>query len=183
MDRILESKHIRELLISGFELGNPDCAVIALHDAIEHLELINTSLSKASLARLLTLPRLRVFALSMSDITGADFTPQRGSSTLETIAISRTPISNDFGLFAAQCPKLSALNVTGESIDDGFVTALGVHRALEHLALADSSITDTSLALVQQMPALRSVGLPRNTVSQQGIDNLKKVRPNLVIVY
>jgi len=182
LEQSLAQRTVKDLYMRGYALSDADCQAIAGGQSIEQLNLVRVRLSNQGLARLLAAPRIRHVSIGSSEITDREFPAHAGSPTLEWISIG-APISNNFGSFAARCPKLTSLGVKGESVDDRFVMALGGHSALEMLGLGSTSVSDQSVAIIAQMPSLKAVALPRDTVSQQAINNLQAARPDLRINY
>jgi hypothetical protein len=167
--------------INGYALSDDDCYAVAQHNSIEYLSLIDTSLSTDGLQSILMMPRLRWIFLESSEVRGSGGFRHGSSSSLDWIMCFDTLIPNSFGSFAARCSSLKRLQVTGTSIDDRFMMELGAHAAITDLSLSKTSITDQSLAVLIAMPSLRSVTLPGDKVSQDGVSKLRMLRPDLSI--
>ncbi len=80
-----------------------------------------------------------------------------------------------------QLPQLTRLRLEKNKITDAGVTHLKGLSHLESLNLYGTEITDASIDLIAALPALKKVYLWQTQVSQDGVENLRSRRPDLMI--
>jgi hypothetical protein len=80
--------------------------------------------------------------------------------------------------------QVRILNLNGAGITDGGLVHLKTLARLEELDLGNTAITDTGLEQLQELPSLRRLRLGRGMkVTNQGVAQLQKARPELFIAY
>jgi len=177
--KILAARTLTTLSIDRCNLHVSDYLAIASHESIEVLTVTDTNLSDFDLAILVRLPRLRQLTFVGAEVTGEDLASQPGSLSLERINCANSPVGIEFAQYVSNCPHLTHLQVSHVRIDDAFVAQLRGHSSLSQLLMSNTSISDTSIDYLIDIPQLEVVYMRPSRVTAAGIKRLRQTRPGI----
>ncbi|TWU00948.1 leucine-rich repeat domain-containing protein [Stieleria varia] len=149
---------------------------------------------------------LRQLCLAQCDVTGEGLATVPPSQQLNWLDLSRLPIDahdvarilpaptllTQLSLEATrtdesirdwltQARRLEEVDLSFTRINDDVVDTLGASADLQVLWLTGCPITDRSISSIAKMKRLQSVDLQRTQVSEAGLDQLRRSRPDLNI--
>jgi len=155
--------------------------------AIQHLEIDCETLAPSIIRQL---PSLPVESLTIL-CTHADRLPSDGFVTFASSKFRYVQLMvavDDRGLeYIARAPELEGLTIEPVAfLDPPLITDAGLQRASAHLrasclSLQATRITDESVPCIAQMRRLRLIDLRHSCLTPQGVDRLKRLRPDLTV--
>lgn len=83
--------------------------------------------------------------------------------------------------YANEVTKLVADDMPG--LADGHLIHLSNLRSLEELRISQSCVTDASVATIARMERLKLVDISGTRISATGVAKLKRLRPEIIIIY
>lgn len=179
IERILAKHELTSISLSGFSLTDSAFTAISQHRSLKSLTFWTVNVSEDALARLLVLPCLVKLDLRGCPVEGVNLASVPGSPTLRKVDTTVSPVCPEFAAFLRRCPNLKSLFVSffHKSSGDDFLAELGPHPSLSQLWIVGPGISDKSVPLLEQLPALRS--LTADGLTTEGRLRLTKSRPNL----
>lgn len=124
------------------------------------------------------LHQLRSLDLSLTQVTDVGMRELRGLPELTGLSLSQTKVT-EAGLMELRSPKLELLNFNKNSATVAICRALGEHRNLRYLSLADTDITDEALKELTPLENLETLSLDGcEKLTDAGIKELR-ILPNL----
>ncbi|WP_162028122.1 MULTISPECIES: c-type cytochrome domain-containing protein [unclassified Lentimonas] len=105
------------------------------------------------------------------------------SDKLTWLDCSQLTLPTDFFDQLAQFTKLQRLHLDGTGVTDAQLKQLSQLPELSYLNLYNTQINDTALATLQEFPSLKKVFVSQTKVTPKGINQLKKARPDLELIY
>lgn len=167
----------RILAIDVAELSQLSPAEIAAQVAacpdVVSLQLSDTKLRAADLACLEKAAQLREVHLANLPVTDAALALLAGKDKLEVLDLSGSQVTGAGLATLAKSAELKHLLLAGAPIDERFLPALASFPKLEALSLAASrSVTDTGLAHIEKLTALKSLDLRGTKIGDAGLAKL-----------
>lgn len=135
-------------------------------------------------------------------VSDADLAPLAELTTLETLLLEQTTLTDDTARLIAKLPQLTRLAIgsarwTNQAIpmlaqgkvnnlrlgamplDDNGIAQLTKFTGLRFLILRDMPITDRALASIGELPQLESLYISGTQITEAGLGELQKKRPKL----
>jgi len=133
------------------------------------LDLADTSIGDAELARIATLPKIRFLSMRRTKVTDAGLARLPPSGELWALDLESTDVA-DAGL-AGLCgfPNLRTLVLDGTGTTDAALPAVADLKLLVRLSLARTQVTDAGLSHLGGLTRLRSLSLNRTGVTDAGL--------------
>jgi hypothetical protein len=181
LTKILDSHRLTRLSLASWSLGSMDQKAIVSHESLEYVTLHNVDLSEATFIGILSLPRIHTFGSGYCDPSGTLASDCRGSSSLEACGIVADSVSPELAHYFGRCPNLKSLQIAIAPVDDEFLEALAGHPSLESLGLTNAVLTDRSGPILEQLPALKTLAIPREALSLSARRKLKAAREDILI--
>ena len=178
---ILGRPKLTKLGMSLWILSDDDCKVIAAHPGLEWLSIDGSVVTEEGLADIAALPSLRHMSFRWCNVSGRNLAGIAGSNVLEIIECEESPVGPEFAAFVRRSPKVAQLLISSSTINDEFVSRVSDHPALSTIWLASSTVTDSCVPDLLRWKSLTAVTFPRDALSPEAIDRLKKGRPALKI--
>jgi len=148
---------------------------------LRELDLTATSIDDDDLKYLRGLRELRTLNLRMTDISDTGMTEVVRHTKIVELHLLRTRITDTGLKHMGRLPKLKHLDISLTQISDEGVAYLSHCPNLEYLNLGATSITDKSLAVFKNLRNLKKLILTRTNVTDEGVKDLQRALPNLVI--
>jgi len=180
LQELLAATRLRILGIDGCVVSDADLAAISQQRTLTILALRHTHVPEAALADFVRLPRLHELVVEHSDVTGRDLHGVAGSTSLEIVKFSQTPVGVEFARYIARCPAVVELHLHHKSVNDEFVAELHSHPSIKYLPLIGTSITDYALDDLAQMPSL-AVTQFDDRVTKAGVEEFQRARPDVKV--
>jgi Leucine-rich repeat (LRR) protein len=188
--------HLKRLNVRGTRISDPTLAIVGKLTQLESLDIANTGVTDAGLDSLVPLTHLKHLALGRSRFSDNAIVVLRLLSTLESLDLSgpRGVTRNqrsESGVVPealvqaiSELKGLTALKLGHNQIGaDELRILAGSLGKLEKLGLeASSKVDDQVLKVLVPWKSLKYVDVQETKVTQDGIQDLKKQRPDLVIL-
>ena len=177
IDWIALNPSLRELNLTRATLGDDDARRLASF-AFTRLLLAGTQVGDATVAAL-HLDDARVLDLSNTRVTRASVARIAQLTALEQLFLSNTRIEDSFESLAA-LHQLRVLHLENLPVTDAALTLLGGQPRLEELSLSGTDVTvKTLIPRLRPLAQLRSLGLERLTMSDEDVPALAAAAPAL----
>jgi Leucine rich repeat len=178
LKRILQGQDQKRVVIvhlEGANISDSDILYLKEFPKLGGLYLNRTPITNAALTTIEEMAELQDLDLSGTKITALQLT---GLSKLQELKLSGTPVES---MRLIRLGDLRVLEMSGTKIDDADADDFIGFQKLHTLKLQETGITDAGLARLGRLPQLRSVWIKGTRITQDGINNLKQVRPDITV--
>ena len=147
---------------------------------LQWVTLSGTNFTDQSLTSLAKIKTLKNVWLIDADVTADGIKRLNSLPDLETLALQGVPAA-DAALGELNMPKLESLNLVGSNITNAGLGRMPVLPKLRSLTLGGAGLTNAGLKPVLKQPALESFWLVDTKATQEGAEELKKLKPKLSV--
>ena len=138
-------------------------------------------LKDADLQALSDLPSLQELRLDHTNITDRATVYLESCPRLRLLALRQVQITDASLPHIAKLTQLRELDLWGTRVtSDGLQALTGLHH-LEELILHDTSVTDDVIPILSGFRSLHTVGLGNTKVTDSGKQELRRLRPGIII--
>ena len=141
----------------------------------------NRDLTNADLQALSDFPSLRELRLDHTNITDPATVYLESCPRLQMLCLRQVQITDASLPHIAKLTRLRELDLWGTRVTSGGLHALTPLRYLEELVLHDTSVTDDVVPILSGFRSLRTVGLGNTKVTASGKQELRRLRPGIMI--
>jgi HEAT repeat protein len=194
--RLAGLHNLRLLDLSESPVGDAALEQIAGFEQLEWLILCDTQITSAGLAHLARLTRLRSLSLGGCEITDQGLDQLQHLPALEALDLRKTPVTDAGMRSLADCKQLKSIWLDETQVTDAGLAHLAALPSLEDvgffakqftlqglaqikgLAIArprPETVSDDELALLAEMPRLRTLILSRSGVTDAGLAHIGKL--------
>lgn len=178
---VAQHTEITELYLNGTSIGDDSTKAIEGMPNLWSFCANGTRITDAGLVQLGRMPKLRLISLSSTKVRGHGLQHLSGLDGLN-IYLEDSRVCDD-GV-AASLPlmaQMRLLSLSKTDVTDRGLESIGACRRLDDLRLRDTGITNVTLDLLAEMPALQTLYVERTGVTADRVSRLKMVKNNLTI--
>jgi hypothetical protein len=162
------------------KVGNADLGALALLRELHALNLSATNVSDAALVHVKNLDQLCTLRLSETKVTDAGLTELKGLRELTGLFLDRTAVT-DAGLLHLKQLHLTFLDLSNTKVTDTGLVQLQTMSTLYRLDLCNTDVTDAGLDHLKGLTGLGWLGVSGTKVSPQGMAELRRALPRVLI--
>ncbi|MGC3971316.1 MAG: hypothetical protein QM775_29445 [Pirellulales bacterium] len=149
---------IWEVFLRRITIGDDDLAVVAAAPGVRGIFISDTALTTAGAGHLARMTELREIALTATGTTDAGV-KQLGGLKLTALAISKAEITDEALQTVSAMPTLLTLRLENDAkLTDAGIALLTKLPKLEHIALANSQLTDRGVAELAKSSLVEAPG-------------------------
>ena len=141
----------------------------------------NRDLEDADLQALSDLPSLRELQLDHTNITDRATVYLAGCPRLRVLGFRQVQITDASLPNIAKLTQLRELDLWGTRVTSSGLSALTPLRHLDELWLHDTSVSDDVVPILSGFRSLHTVGLGNTKVTASGKQELRRLRPGIII--
>jgi Leucine-rich repeat (LRR) protein len=139
------------------------------------LDLKEAEVADSGLQRLTDLKELELIDLSSTLVTDEGLKHFKGLEELRTLRLEDTRVTGKGFVAIKRLPRLARLHLSRSQVNDDGLAAIAQVESIEQLELDGSAITDTGLARLKVLPNLKQLKLNRVArITDKSIDVLKQ---------
>jgi len=199
LNAIKEWKNLKRLNVRGTRIADDTLAVVGKLTQLESLDVANTGITDSGLEALASLTSIKHLALGRARTGDAALSVLRlMSTTLESLDLSGArdiqrnqrnrgagPTQEALWKLLAELKELRVLKLGTSDIDGDAIRNLGAALVkVEQLGLEGCPrINDQAVNELAAWKSLKYVDLQETKATQAAVDNLKKIRPEMKILY
>jgi hypothetical protein len=179
--RFASAEHLEELSISADNLTGSGFEALASLERLKGIKLRSQGLSTRGVQAISNLEHLEHLTLRFSDKSDGrvDFATLGQSTSLRSVQLEgRFPRSIYQAL--GVLPQLDSLIIESDELTDSDIALLARSSSLWSL-LANGPLTDQCLPALIQCSALRDVSLMNTNITDEGIEYLSRMRPDITV--
>src|SRR5207247_1521842 len=198
MTAIRDWKRLKRLNVRGTRISDGTLQIVSKMTGLEALDIANTQVTDNGLDYLLSLTNLKELAIGRSRLSDNALELLRMLPTLTYLDLSGAraappdqsrrrgeggSMPESMLRAIAELKDLRTLKLGYSSISADGLRILGALKNIEKLGLeACARVDDAAAAELVNWPALKYVDLQDTKVSPQGVEALRKARPNLMVL-
>jgi hypothetical protein len=152
------ARPLSELCLAGCQITPRGLLHVRPSPQLNHLTLIGPTLDVAAIERLICNPE-----------------------SIRQLNLERTGIDASIANLLRACVQLSELDLSNTGVGDAAVQALDSAPRLTTLWLTGTKVSDAAITSIAGLPKLGDVDLQRTEVTAEGLDRLRRLRPELTI--
>jgi hypothetical protein len=137
----------------------------------------------SSLNSLTCLPSLRCVCMQGVHVHAGGLAALERMPELRELVIMRTSATDEDFSGLEKLTRLQALNLSGTRITDSICSRIAPLRDLEWLTLEGTDITDAALERLCALSKLKEVNLASTRVSDAAMKELKRIRPDISVLW
>ena len=169
-------KELKRLSVySGVDVTGTGLRELARLPKLSELYLLTPSINAEGFAAAATLPHLKVFSISTSDLPPAAFAPLEKMTSLERLSLydDKAPLDDSVAAYLAKLTELRELGLFDTKLTDAGLAHLRGLTNLRSLLISKGIFTDVGLGYLKSLRELRKLSLSAELdASDEGIKNL-----------
>ena len=168
--------------IESRSFSNTDVSHVAKLKDLDLITINETKITDDGLLPLSDLPNLKYLVLrGNTQLNGVGFANWKGKSKLETLTLSRCPIT-DKGLNSISLlESLVSLNLIESRITDDGLKQLKTLRNLENLWLSKTKISNSGIKNIVILPKIRSVFLSKTMIDDGCLESIAALQSLILL--
>jgi hypothetical protein len=167
-------RSLRELVISGTELGTDHVRWLTRLSLLEELRLFDTGATDEWLRQITGMRQLRHLEIS-GDISDAATVNLKDLRELRGLGLAHTRITALSGRELAKLKKVEWLDLSNTRIDDDCVEQLSTLPALSVLFLSRTNVTDDGIAYLASLNGLEQLYVRDTAITDAGVHHLSRL--------
>lgn len=171
-----------DLSMFGSAFRDEHLEMIPVDPRWEEVELSDTSISGAALARLAPCRGLRLLRLSGMKLSENDLDALRHWPALDELELDDCAVTSEGLKRLRHCQRLKSVLLRNNPIDDNGMAIFAELPALTKVDLEGTAITNEGLKPLMGLRRLRSLDLSRTQVTEEGLHELRRALPKCVVV-
>jgi Leucine-rich repeat (LRR) protein len=194
LDHLTSLGELRKLCIGGNKMSGAGLHSLKLLPCLKNLDLSGSqrtdsgiwsiSVTDLNLESVASLTGLQELNLGGAKVTSLGLKTLSSLGQLRSLDLNSTQVSNTGLAILSSLPNLESLSLWRcKGVGDGVLPHLLVAKRLAVLDLAETKLTDKGLVQLQKMTALRLLYLGGTAVTQSGIEQFKRAKPQCRIVW
>ncbi|MGE3313856.1 MAG: leucine-rich repeat domain-containing protein [Planctomycetaceae bacterium] len=174
--------NVRHVMATGGPFSDSDMSLLDRCRSLEHLALLNTAISNASLAHIGQHSKLRILEIGFNTIDDSEFHRLAPLLELRVLNLSDTQVGDDSTKTIARFLQLEHLQLGTTAVTDAGLAELVSLRSLKALRIGNPDVTDAGMKSIAQLESLEFLSLENTTITGAGLGVLATL-PNLTEVY
>ena len=175
IESLSKLRDLRELDMSGCEVGPRDFVPLSRLSALESLELGSTRIDDDSLGFLSSMPRLETLYAEETAISGKGLRHLHPDAKLKVLYLRHCPLSSEAYEHIGKLESLEQLDLDYTTTTDVELARLRNLRGLSYLALENARVSDEGLRALNEMKRLEVLCLNGTMVNGRGLKYLGAV--------
>lgn len=172
---------LTELHVRNSQIDDAWLQRLKPYSKFRNLCLEKTGVTDAGVKSLRPMPVLLDLDLGSTQVTDAGLDALTTMPRLEVLRLGKTRITDKGLVTVAKLPTVWYLDLTGDQVTDQGIAALKMMPNLKDINLSSTALTDACIDDLAAIPTLRSILKFSPPFSAEGIERLKKLRPDVKV--
>ena len=172
---------ISELYLNGTSITDESAKHFTTMSKVWSFCANGTRISDRGLRHLGAMPALKLLSLDRTRVRGSGLRELAHVDGLDLYLADCRLTDEDIGVSLPQMAMLKLLSLSRTDVTDRGLEAIGMCRRLSDFRLDDTGISDATIELLVDLPALEVLYVRRTSVSQEMIARLTAQKPDFTI--